>query len=129
MSDKQNARERLDALLTGLEDEVVRDEAVAATDVETMRLEIEGLIEGHVPGSGVAPVAARKTGHVKQKAPGVMELLGRWAGLGQGAGRRGATPRVRMAFSAERERAEGGSDRGPGCTRDGARGENERRET
>ena len=129
MSDKQNARERLDALLTGLEDEVVHDEAVVATDVDTMRLEIEGLIEGHVPGSGVAPVAARKTGHVKQKAPGVMELLGRWAGLGLGGGRRGATLRVRMAFSAEREGAEGGGDRGPRRTRDGVEGENERSET
>ena len=98
MTDSRTSRERLDALLAGLEDEVLRsdrtggrlaDEGGGAEDVGAMRSAIESLIRPHV---GDAPGA-------KAKVTQAMARLGRWAWVVQDGGPLAAAPRVRMAFS------------------------------
>ena len=113
MKDKRNARERLDALLTGLEDEVMRGEGCVDTDVEAMRAEIEALIEMHVG----ATRATSHAGDVKGKVTNAVELLGRWAVMGQNGLRSVLVPRVRMAFSGAKR---GQDDRGSRKDRRGA---------
>ncbi len=127
MSDTRNPRERLDALLCGLEDEVMHDEGVVATDIGSMRSEIERLIDEHLETPNVAQLTDGEMGSVEQRAPGVMALLSRWARLGR-SGRRGRAPlRARMAFSAEREGSGDSRARAPGSTLDRATRENDRR--
>ena len=107
MNDIRNAHERLDALLTGLEEEVMRGEGVLATDVKAMRTDLEGLIVRHA-GRGVRDDAAPTAGGVKDKRAIAKELMGRLAEIGQRAVRSNALPRVRMAFSGKRNLSEDG---------------------
>ena len=106
MTDSRNAYERLDALLTGLEDEVMRGEGVLATDVKAMRVGLEELIMKHAR-SGIRPNAARTAEGIKSKRVIAKELMGRLAGIGQRAVRSSPLPRVRMAFSSKRDSSEG----------------------
>ena len=114
MSDTRNARERLEALLTGLEDEVMRGEGCVDTDVTGMRAEMEALIGKHLGATGRAEAAASGAGDARGKVADAVERLGRWAGAGQSAMRAALGPRVRMAFSGERESSEGGRRRDVG---------------
>lgn len=106
MNDARNGREQLDALLTGLEDEVISTEPVLFNDVDEVRSAIDRLIEMHAAASGRQHEALHEPGDAKGRVASAMELLGRWAGIGQGAARRVAAPRVRMAFSGRREERE-----------------------
>ena len=80
MSDVRKEQQRLDALLTGLEDEVLRSDEAGAADVQARRASIESLIEarGAATGRGRLPAAAR--------------LLKRYVGLSR-SGREIAEPR------------------------------------
>ena len=128
MNDTRNARERLDALLSGLEEEVIRGEERVSGDVGAMRSRMEALIEAHAFAAGQAEPSP-KAGDVKGKVASAVELLGRWAGIGQGGARRPAMPRVRMAFSGEREEPEGGGRQESGSGRQGTKGEKKDGET
>ena len=103
MTHSRTPRERLDALLAGIEDEVLRpgrtgpdilDQGGAVEDVGTMRSSIEALIEVRM-GSG------EDTGGARAKVTQAMERLGRWTGVVQGGNRSGALPQARMAFSGD----------------------------
>ena len=120
MKDTRNARERLDAVLTGLEDEVMRGEGSVGADVEGMRAEMEALIERH-GGRSASEAARASAGGVKGKVAMAKELLGRWAGIGARNRERALVPRVRMAFSGERE-PEGVGDHESGSGSDRTRG-------
>ena len=123
MNDTRNARERLDALLNGLEDEVIGGEGDVTSDVAAMRAQMEALIEAHADGGRAE--RSSKSRDVKGKVASAMGLLTRWAGIGQGGARRTAMPRVRMAFSGEREEAEGGGSPLTRSRRDRTKSENE----
>ena len=114
MSDSRTPRERLDALLAGLEDGVLRpdqagqrlaDEGVAAEDVRAMRSAIESLIHARAGGPERRQEPLRGDGDgasgAKARVAQVMERLGRWVGVVQDEGAGGAAPEVRMAFSGE----------------------------
>ena len=118
MSGSRTPRERLDALLAGLEDEVLRsdqtgqrlvDEGVATENVETMRSSIESLIHARAGGPERRQESLRGDGAkgAKAKVAHTLERLGRWAGVAQGGGATSAAPRVRMAFSGERSKKVG----------------------
>ena len=92
MSDTRNARERLEALLTGLEDEVMRGEGCVDTDVTGMRAEMEALIGKHLGATGRAEAAASGAGDARGKVADAVERLGRWAGAGQSAMRAALGP-------------------------------------
>ena len=124
MNDGRNPRERLDALLSGLEEEVIRGEAGVTGDVGAMRAQMDALIEAHAQAAGRQAQRSPKAGDWKGKVASAVELLGRWAGIGETGGRRTAMPRVRMAFSGEREDAESGGPQS-GSRRDGAQEEKE----
>ena len=135
MSDSKTPRERLDALLAGLEDEVLRshpagqrlaDEGVTTEDAGAMRSAIESLIHARTgdPERRLEPLRGAGAPGAKAKVAQAMERLGRWAGAVQGGGAGGAAPEARMAFSGEpskklgktarkaTRRQRGGSDRG-----------------
>ena len=116
MSENRMHRERLDALLAGLEDEVIRSEEGRAFSGETMattrvgatRSAIESLIRGQL---GVSQ--GRQELLLEQEAGGkgakaklarAMERLGRWVGVTQTEDVVRAPPQVRMAFSGGRSR-------------------------
>ena len=111
MSDTRNARERLDALLTGLEDEVLRGEGCVDTDVAAMRAEIEVVIRKHLGTIGSAEAVASRA-IARGKVAGAVERIGRWADAGQGAVRAALGPRVRMAFSGEKPTRDERKNRG-----------------
>ena len=113
MSAKRKARERLETLLTGLEDEVMRDEGCVDTDVAALRGEIETLVERHAGVARGIRQSAVRPGDASGKAAGVVELLRRWAGIGQEEPRSSGVPRVRMAFSGEGESGRDGADPEP----------------
>ena len=108
MSESRTPVERLDSLLAGLEDDVLTSDAekdVPAERLTTMRSETEALIRASVDraqerepgrGAGAPAVGARA------KVARAMERLGSWAGASAPGGGPGASPRVRMAFSADR---------------------------
>lgn len=113
MSETRTAAERLDAMLAGLEDDVLGTGAAnqgelgetgAREGVERMRADIEALI-GSVSGPATAREAERGVGvhalgmKAKAKVAETMARLGRRVGLGPHAGGESAAPRVRMAFS------------------------------
>ena len=116
MSETRTATERLDAMLAGLEDGVLRkgaadqvemEETGAREGVETIRSDIEALIRslsrpatGREPGRGVGVHALGVK--AKAKVAETMARLGRTVGLGPHAGGESAAPRVRMAFSGAR---------------------------
>ena len=112
MSNNGTPAERLDALLGGLEEEVLRSEGAGTTSVEAMRFSMEALIETELRASERRVGSPQKV-DAKGKVATAMERLGRWAGMVQGAAR-SARPRVRMAFSGEREPSEGGRRRDVG---------------
>ena len=114
MSDTRNARERLDALLTGLEDEVMRGEGCVDTDVAAMRAEIEAVIGRHLGATGPADAVASGAEDARGKVAGAVERLGRWADAGHGAVRAALGPRVRMAFSGAKPRRDERKNRGGG---------------
>ena len=102
MNDKRNAHDHLDALLTGLEDEVICGEGIQATDVQTMRAELEELIMRHTVESVEANTVPGKKG-AESKSTNPKELIRRFAGFVQRAVRNSPFPRVRMAFSSKRD--------------------------
>ncbi len=108
MNNTRNAHERLDALLSALEDAVLNGEGVLATDVKAMRAEIEDLIELHAGRSIQGNAAVTDVGGVKDKKSTAKELLGRLAGVGHRAVRSNVMPRVRMAFSSKSNPSEDG---------------------
>ena len=115
MSDSRTPRERLDSLLTGLEDEVLRsdqtgqplaDEGVSTENVAAMRSNIESLIHARAGDPGRRRESLRGEGAgakgAKAKVAQTMERLRRWAGMAQGGRATTAAPRVRMAFAGKR---------------------------
>ena len=116
MSTTSNPRDRLEALLTGLEDEVLRmddraalspDEDGSTTDAGELRLSMESAIASAIGDAG----RPRESLHQIRKEPigkvaKAMKLLGSWGGVKQGDGRPGGAPRVRMAFSGDQEPAD-----------------------
>lgn len=115
MNETRSAHERLDALLIGLEDEVMRGEGGVTIDPKAMRVEIEALIDKHMGVAGAEHAAMRKAVNVKGKVVSVVGLLGRWGRIGQGGVRSSLGPRVRMAFSGSKsgqDEERGGSDSG-----------------
>lgn len=96
MNDTKDARERLEALLSGLEGEVMCGDGCVDTDVVGMRAEIEALIQKHV---GATKAGATQVGDVKGKVSGAVERLGKWTRMGQKGDRAALVPRLRMAFS------------------------------
>ena len=113
MSNSRTPKERLNALLAGLEDEVLRsdqagqrlaDEGVATENVGAVRSSIESLIHTRAGGPEQRQESLRGDGTkgAKAKVAQAMERLGRWAGVAQGSGTTSVAPQVRMAFSGER---------------------------
>ena len=107
MTDSRTPRERLDTLIAGLEEEVLRsdrtgrrlaDEGGSAEDVAAMRSDIESLIEARGGSEPLRPADAGASGP-SSKVAQAMQRLGRWSGVVQGRGLSAATPQVRMAFS------------------------------
>lgn len=114
MSESRTATERLDAMLSGLEDDVLgtdaaerveTDEAGAGERLEMIRSDIEALI-GSRSRAATTPEPGRGMGRhglgAKAKVAETMARFGRRVGLGRQAGGESATPRVRMAFSGAR---------------------------
>ena len=67
MSDTRKPRERLDALLTELEDDILRSKDAVTTDVEALRSRAESLIEARVaPALGTGPEEPRRRGEVRE---------------------------------------------------------------
>lgn len=135
MSNDRTHRERLDALLAGLEDEVLRSEeertiseaGIEATDVGATRSAIESLIRARLGGrerrqQPSREAAADRQG-AKDKVGRAMERLGKWAGVTQAGTAVGAAPRVRMAFfgggSPKRGKSETSAEKPRGDGRDG----------
>ena len=125
MSDMKTHRERLDALLTGLEDEVLRsggraqallEEGEATMNVEPTRSAIESLIGAQLGG----PEGRHKsllddwtgTKGAKGMVARTVERLGNWANVRHAGGIVQASPRVRMAFSGEQSQKRGKVVRG-----------------
>ena len=113
MSGTRKPRNRLEALLTGLENEVLQmedsaaispDEDGAAMDIGELRFSMESVVASaldvterrreslHRAGEGPRGTVAR-----------ALELLGRWEGVKQDESRPSRVPQVRMAFSGKRE--------------------------
>ena len=115
MNKERTARERLDSLLAGLEDEVLQRDDTSATDITVVRSLVESAIEtcmGARTGHNEPPGRAEAKGMVAR----TVERLGRWAGTGEGLVR-SAAPRVRMAFSGESGTVEREQRRGKRASR------------
>ncbi len=111
MNNSRTPVAQLDALLTGLENEVLRsdqigpqlaDESIGAEDIGAMRASIESMTHARTrdPERWSKPLhdaddSAPETG---SGAAQMMRRLGRWAGTARGES---AVPEVRMAFSGE----------------------------
>ena len=117
MSATRKPQDRLEALLSGLEDEVLLmedraalspDEGGATTDVGALRSSTESVIEAH---SGVVArrdeSLRREAGGPSSKVARALELLGRLGGAKQSGNRPSGSLQVRMAFSGKREPTEG----------------------
>ena len=103
MNENRKARERLDALLTALEDEVLSENTQLPSDVGTLRTEIEELILEHRESPGQNATNAAGT-VVKNKVADAIELMGRWFGLHKHSSPSEIGKRVSMAFSVDREK-------------------------
>ena len=84
MSNDRTARERLDALLTELEEETLAKEDIVSTDVAATRSLIESAIEKHMRAETTRSVAPGRLTAAKGKVASSMERLGRLTGIGQG---------------------------------------------
>ena len=104
----RTARERLDAVLTELEQETVTTEDVVATDVAAMRSLIESAIENRARAETERSEAPDRVTAGKGRVASSIERLGRLAGIGQGAGQPSA-PRVRIGPSRQRATTRDGS--------------------
>ena len=117
MSTTSKPRDRLEALLTGLEDEVLQmddraaltpDEDGATMDIGELRLSMESAIASAMD----VTERRRESSHHARKGPKgkvarALELLERWGGAKQDKSRPTGVPQVRMAFSGKREPADG----------------------
>ena len=113
MNDDRTPGERLDALLTALEDEVLRldqsgrqlvDESIGTEDIGAIRARMESMIHARTGDPGRRPEPLHGVGDgagAKVSVVQVMQRLGRWAEAVQGGGAGGAVPEARMAFSGE----------------------------
>ena len=113
MSTTSKPQDRLEALLTGLEDDVLRlddraalspDEDGATTDIGELRLSMESAIASAMD----VTERQRVSSHHARKGPKgkvarALELLERWGGVKRGEKRSTGVPQVRMAFSGKRE--------------------------
>ena len=113
MSTTSKPGDRLEALLTGLEDEVLRmddrpalspDEDGATMDIDGLRLSMESAIASAMD----VTERQRDSSHHARKGPTgkvarALEFLGRWGGVRQDESRPTGVPQVRMAFSGKRE--------------------------
>ncbi|MYJ96805.1 MAG: hypothetical protein F4053_14865 [Proteobacteria bacterium] len=105
MSNDRPARERLDALLTELEEDVLETEDILPTEVAAMRSLAESAIENHM-GTRQGPNASPDGVTLAQgNVTAAMERLGRWTGMGESADWQIAPP-VRMAFSGENAKSQ-----------------------
>ena len=114
MSGNRTHRERLDALLAGLEDEVIRseegwalsEETMATTHVGATRSAIESVIRGQLGASDERQELVREKQErgkgAKSKLARAMERLSRWVGVTQTEDVVRVPPQVRMAFSGRR---------------------------
>ena len=122
MSGTRWPRERLDALLSGLEDEVLRSEQTGAApadegdtveDAGPLRSAIESLIRANSDGveqlaDSVRGKGAGPSGAVAKVAQ-ALERLHSWAGVRAGERVARALPQVRMAFSGKGTEKRGGT--------------------
>ena len=117
MSTTSEPRDRLEALLAGLEDEVLRmddgaalspDEEGATTDIGELRLSMESVIATAMDVTEHQPESLHHAGKGRigiVAAP--LELLRRWVGTKRRNSKPSGVPQVRMAYSGEREPADG----------------------
>ena len=120
MSTTSKPRDRLGALLTGLEDEVLRmddraaltpDEEGATVEVGELRLSMGSVIDSAMGVTERQPDSSHRAKKgPTSKVARALELLERWGGVKQGESRPTGVPRVRMAFSGKREPAGGEAD-------------------
>ena len=103
MNENRKARERLDALLTALEDEVLSENTQLPSDVGPLRAEIKELILEHRKSPDQSATNTAGT-VVKNKVANAIELMSRWFGLHQHSSPSKIGKRVSMAFSADQER-------------------------
>ena len=113
MSTTSKPQDRLEALLTGLEDEVIRmddraalspDEDGATTDIGELRLSMESVIASAMD---VTERQRESSQHTRKGQEGrvgrALEFLGRWGGVKKRESRPTGVPQVRMAFSGKQE--------------------------
>ena len=102
MNNKRDARDRLDTLLTGLEDEVLSDEGLLPTDVQQMRTRLKGLIEKHtrIHARDNTVSGAESVNDKESKAK---SLMGRLSAIVHRVSETNPLPRLKMAFSSKRE--------------------------
>ena len=117
MSNDRMARERLDALLTELEEDILENGDIVSADVAAMRSLVESAIENHMGVGKQRDVPPERMTLAKEKVTTTMERLGRWTGMGQGAVQPSA-PRVRMAFSGKNDKSQRERRRGKHPDRD-----------
>ena len=82
MTKTPNASDRLDALLTALEDELLSDEAQSPTDISSLRSEIEEMVaeyQNSFSGNNIDSAGSP----TKSKLTNVIETMNRWFGLSQ----------------------------------------------
>ena len=117
MSNDTMARERLDALLTELEEDILENGDIVSADVAAMRSLVESAIENHMGVGKQRDVSPERMTLAKEKVTTTMERLGRWTGMGQGVAQPSA-PRVRMAFSGKNDESQRARRRGKHPSRD-----------
>lgn len=115
--------ERLDALLSALEEDFLRTQDLGptaepkdGTEAQETRAVIESAILTRAARVAGSVDAGRRKGtdtrDAGSKMSEALERLSRWAGLREGGRVGRALPQVRMAFSGERKRRRKESDRG-----------------
>lgn len=104
MSNDRTARERLDALLSELEEEILETVDIVSTDVAAMRSLVESAVDNRMDAGKGRDASPGRMTLAKGKVESTVERLDRWTGLGQRAVRLSA-PRVRMAFSGKSDKS------------------------
>ena len=117
--------ERLDALLSALEEDDLRSEEAgwitgageSGAEAQETQAVIESAIRARLASVARSADAPRR-GNAEARGVGAkvteaLERLGQWAGIRKGRRVAGALSEVRMAFSGERKRKRGHSERRP----------------
>ncbi|MCY3883987.1 MAG: hypothetical protein OXG24_03630 [Gammaproteobacteria bacterium] len=103
-------KEHLEALLTGLEDEVLRDEADLSLKVDSLRAEMEELILQHGVRSKVSKDESSGT-KFKTRVQSALEKVSRWFGSYELKTRENVRGSISMAFSVPKSSRKHSPDR------------------